>query len=257
MEGAAAVRGEGVQSVERALDILEFLSRSEGDLGVSEIGAATGLAAGTAHRLLGTLSARGYVHRDAKTRRYGLGLKSLTMATATRDRLGPLALPFLRELTRVSGETANLAVLEGNSTVYVEQAAPDRMLRIFTEPGNRVPLNATGTGKVLLAYQPPRLLDFIVGRAGMVRKTAATITDPAGLREELREVRRKGYAVDFGEQEEDVRCLAAPVFGPRGDVFAAMSISAPASRLDARKMEALVPDLKRASAALSEAFETF
>ncbi len=251
-------RGSGVQSVERALDILEFLSRSEDELGVSEIGEATGLAAGTVHRLLGTLASRGYIHKNARTRRYGLGLKSLTMAITTRERLAPLALPFLEELMEVSQETANLAIVEGNATMYIEQATPPaRMLRMFTEPGNRVPLHSTGTGKVLLAYQPPRLLDFLVGRAGLSHQTSTTITEQGQLRSELRKIRRDGYAVDYEEQEEGVRCLAAPVFGPAGEIFASISLSGPASRLHKRRIERLAPHVKKIAADLSEALETF
>lgn len=247
-----------VQSVERALDILEFLGSSGEELGVSEIGAATGLSAGTVHRLLSTLGSRGYVHRNKETRKYGLGLKSLSMAVTARERLGPLALPFLEELAEVSQETANLAILEQNSVMYVEQAAPkSRMLRIFTEPGNRVPLHSCGTGKVLLAYQPPRLLEFVLGRTGLPRYTASTITEPSQLREELRGIRRRGYAIDYGEQEEGVRCLAVPVFGPDGEIFASVSLSGPASRLESRKVEELVPHIKRIAAALSEALESF
>ncbi len=254
----AKSRQSGVQSVERTLDILEFLSRSEGELGVSKIGAATELSAGTVHRLLSTLGSRGYVHRNRETRRYGLGLKSLTMAITARERLGPLSLPFLEELAEVSQETANLAILEQNSAMYVEQASSStRMLRIFTEPGNRVSLHSCGTGKVLLAYQPPRLLEFVIGHSGLPRHTATTITDPHQLREELRTVRSQGYAIDYGEQEDGVRCLAAPVFGPDGEIFAATSLSGPASRLESRRIEELVPHIKRIAAAVSEALETF
>jgi IclR family acetate operon transcriptional repressor len=254
VEGETARTGR-VQSVERALAILEFLSRSGGDLGVSEIGEATNLAAGTVHRMLGTLTAQGYVRRDEQTRRYDLGLKSLMMAIAAQERIGPLALPFLEELVQVSQETANLAMLEGNSAVYIEQASPPtRMLRIFTEPGNRIPLHSCGTGKVLLAYQSPRLIDSIIARTGLPRQTVSTITDPSQLRTELKKVRKDGYAVDFEEQEEGVRCLATPVFGPNGEVFAAMSVSGPASRLKRGRVDELVPDAKRISTAFSEAF---
>jgi IclR family acetate operon transcriptional repressor len=249
-------RGRRVQSVERTLDVLEFLGSSEQEFGVSEIGAATGLSAGTAHRLLGTLVSRGYVRRNQRTRRYGLGLRALTMAITARERIGPLALPFLEELAEASQETANLAVLEDGSTLYIEQAfAPARTLRIFTDPGNRVPLHSTGTGKVLLAYQPPRLIEFILGRTGLSRQTVSTITEISQLRAELRRIRREGYAADYEEQEEGVRCLAAPVFGPDGNIFAAMSASGPASRLDQARMDAVVPDLKRISAALSAALD--
>lgn len=247
----------GVQSVERALDILEFVSRSEGELGVSEIGAATGLSAGTVHRLLATLGSRGYIHRNGETRRYALGLKPLTMATVTRERVGAVSLPFLEELSQVSEETANLAILEGNSAMYIEQVAPPtRMLRIFTEPGNRVSLHACGTGKVLLAYQKPRLVELLIGRVELTRYTASTITDPGQLRSELRQIRRQGYAVDYGEQEDGVRCLAAPVFGPGGEIFAAISLSGPSSRLESKRADSLVPHIKRISSALSEKLDT-
>lgn len=249
-------RERGVQSVERTLNILEFLGSSEQEFGVSEIGAATGLSAGTAHRLLGTLVARGYVHRNQGTRRYGLGLRALTMAITARERIGPLALPFLEELAEASRETANLAVLEDGSTLYIEQAFPtERTLRMFTDPGNRVPLHATGTGKVLLAYQPPRLIEFILGRTGLSRQTVNTITELPQLRAELQRIRKEGYAADYEEQEEGVRCLASPVFGPDGNIFAAMSVSGPASRLDQSRTDAIVPHLKRISAALSEALD--
>jgi IclR family acetate operon transcriptional repressor len=249
-------QGRGVQSVGRTLDILEFLGSSEQEFGVSEIGAATRLSAGTVHRLLGTLVSRGYVRKNQRTRRYSLGLRALTMAITARERIGPLALPFLKELMQKSQETANLAVLEDGSTLYIEQVFPPaRALRMFTDPGNRVPLHTTGTGKVLLAYQPPRLLEFILGRTRLSRHTVSTITDLSQLRAELQQVRRDGYASDFEEQEEGVRCLAAPVFGPDGNIFAAMSVSGPASRLDQRRMDAVVPDLKRISAALSEALD--
>ena len=249
-------RERGVQSVERTLDVLEFLGSSEQELGVSEIGAATGLSVATVHRLLGTLVSRGYVRRNGQTRRYGLGLRALTIAITARDRIGPLALPFLEELVEASQETANLAVLEDGSTLYIEQAfPPKRTLRMFTDPGNRVPLHATGTGKVLLAYQPPRLIEFILGRAGLSRQTVSTITDLAQLRAELQRIRRDGYAADYEEQEEGVRCLAAPVFGPDGNIFAAMSVSGPASRLDGVRMNAIVPNLKRIAASLSKALD--
>jgi len=249
-------RGRGVQSVERTLDVLEFLGRSETEFGVSEIGGATGLSAGTVHRLLGTLVSRGYVRRNHATRRYSLGLRALTMAITARERIGPLALPFLEELVQKCQETANLAVLEDGSVLYIEQVLPPtRTLRMFADPGNRVPLHATGTGKVLLAYQPPRLIEFILDRTGLSRQTVSTITDMSQLRAELQQIRRDGYATDYEEQEEGVRCLAAPVFGPDGNIFAAMSISGPASRLDKRRMDAMVPDLKEISAALSRALD--
>jgi IclR family transcriptional regulator, acetate operon repressor len=235
----------GVQSLERALDILEHLSRSKSELGVSEIGPAVKLANGTAHRLLATLVRRGYARQNPETRKYTLGIKALALAINVRDQLGPVARPFLRELTEISQESSNLAALERNSVVYLEQVSAPRMVRMFTEPGNRVPLHSCATGKVLLAYQSEQTIDSIIRQTGLPRFTPHTITDEQELKEELPRIREQGYAVDSEEMEEGVRCLAVPVFGADGRVLAAMSLSGPAGRLGQDRLEELIPHIKR------------
>ena len=241
----------GVQSLERALDILELLGRSESELGVTEIAPAVGLANGTAHRLLGTLIRRGYARQNPGNRKYALGIKAYTLATAAREHLGPPARPFLTELMEVSGESSNLAALEKNSVVYLEQVPAPRMVRMFTEPGNRSPLHSTGTGKVLLAYQPAEVVDHVIRQSGLQRFTAHTITDPGRLKEELERIRERGYAQDSEEMEEGVRCLAGPVFAPDGRILAAMSVSGPVGRLAGDRLEELIPHIKRISEAFS------
>ena len=245
-----------VHSVARALAILESLTRTDHELGVSEIANFTGLAIGTVHRLLTTLAYHGYVRQNAETRRYGPGMKLLSVATAVHERVGGISRPFLTRLMQASQETANMAVLEGNSTLYIEQVPPPRMLRIFTEPGNRAPLHTAGTGKVLLAYQQPNVIESIIERTGLPRATPNTITDPAVLLEVLERVRRQGYAIDLEEQEEGVCCLATPVFTPDGQLLAAMSISGPASRLSQGRLRELVPQIKSVAAALSRAINS-
>ena len=242
----------GVQSLERALDILERLSRSKSELGVSEIGPAVKLANGTAHRLLATLVHRGYARQNPETRKYALGIKALALAINVREQLGPMARPFLRELTEISRESSNLAALDRNSVVYIEQVPAPRLVRMFTEPGNRVPPHSSGTGKVLLAYQSEETIDSITRQTGLPRFTPHTITDAEQLKSELEGIRQQGYAVDSEEMEEGVRCLAAPVFGPDGSILAAMSVSGPAGRLDEDRLEVLIPHIKRISDGFSE-----
>ena len=244
-ERSSIPQGNGVQSLERALDILELLSRSETELGVTEIGPSVGLANGTAHRLLATLTRRGYARQNPETRKYALGLKALTLATSAQEHLGPLARPFLTELMEVSQESSNLASLDKNSVVYIEQVPAPRMVRMFTEPGNRSFPHATGTGKVLLAYQPEEVVDSVVRQNGLPRFTPHTITDVSRLKKELNDIREQGYALDSEEREEGVRCLAAPVFGPDGKVLAAMSISGPAGRLNEDRVKELIPYITR------------
>lgn len=244
-----------VQSIERALDLLECLARSSGWVGISELSYATGQPVGTIHRLLQTLAARGYVVRDSHTRRYALGPAFRRLAGAGLQTLDwtAIATPFLQELVEIGGETANLAVLERNRAVYEAQAQPTRLVRMFTVPGNRVPLHCTGCGKVLLAYQPDSVVASIVAEEGLPRYTETTITDLGQLLQELEMIRNQGYAIDNGEQEEGVRCIAVPVYGSKGKVVAALSISGPSSRVDSRYIPTLLPHIKRISAAISSA----
>lgn len=242
-----------VHAVGRALAILEALTRSDEELGVSDTAQLTGLAVGTVHRLLKTLAYHGYVRQNVVTRRYGPGVKLLSVAAAAHERVGAIARPFLTRLMQVSQETANMAVLESNSTLYIEQVPPPRILRIFTAPGNRVPLHTAATGKVLLAYQQPHIIESIIEQTGLPRATPRTITDRSTLLRVLEQVRNQSYAVDTEEQEEGVCCVAAPVFTPDGQILAAMSVSGPASRLSQGRLNDFVPHIRSIGAALNRA----
>lgn len=251
-DGSPVQRSSGVQSLERALDILEVLGRSDGELGVSEIGEEVGLANGTVHRLLATLTHRGYARQNPRGRKYTLGVKTLMLASSAHERLGPFSRPFLRELMEASGESSNLATLDKTSVIYLEQVPSPRMVRMFTEPGNRVTPHSSGTGKVLLAYQTEHAVDSILRRTELPRFTKYTTTDPGRLKEELARIREQGYALDSEEMEEGVRCLAAPVFGPDGGIVAAISISGPVGRLDGSRLDEMIPLIKRVAREFSE-----
>ena len=250
--GRSESRPAGVQSLERALDILEVLSSSESEQGISEIAEEVGLANGTVHRLLTTLTYRGYARQNFPSRKYALGVKTMMLASSAREQLGPLSDPFLKELTAQSGESSNLATLDKTSVVYLAQVPSTRMVRMFTEPGNRVTPHSSGTGKVLLAYQPQSVVDAIVRRTGLPRFTRHTITDAAVLSEELGRIRERGYALDSEEMEEGVRCLAAPIFGPDGSPMAAISVSGPVGRLGDSRLEDLIPLIKRIATEFSD-----
>ncbi len=242
-----------MQSIERALDLLAHLACTSGWMGISELSEATGQPVGTIHRLLKTLAIREYVVRDSRTRRYALGpaFRRLASTGLQTPNWIEIATSHLQELVEISGETANLAVLERNRAVYEAQAQPRRMVRMFTELGNRVPLHSTGCGKVLLAYQSESVIASIIAESGLPRYTETTVTDRRQFQQELELIRQQGYAMDNGEQEEGVRCLAVPVHGAKGRVVAALSISGPSSRLDSRDIPKLLPHLKRISAAIS------
>jgi IclR family transcriptional regulator, acetate operon repressor len=251
----ASQRGnDGVQSVERAFELLEALAEPGDGKGVSELGRITGLPVATIHRLLATMVAKGYVRQDSASHRYLLGSHLIRLGEAAIRLFASFAHPYLAELMEASGETANLAVFEDGHVAYVAQV-PSRhhRVRMFTEVGRRVMPHSSGVGKVVLAFRPRPEVEALLDRIGLPRRTSRTITDPARFLAELDAIARQGYALDSGEEEVGVRCLAVPVFGVGGSV-AAMSVSAPEGRLQSGDIERILPEMLRISAALSGAF---
>ncbi|MCF6469532.1 IclR family transcriptional regulator [Nonomuraea sp. MG754425] len=232
--------------MERALDVLEALAEHGGEAGVSEIAARTGLPYGTIHRLLQTLLARGYVRQESD-RRYALGGGLVRLGGIAESMVGAWAQPYLARMVELSGETANLAVLEGDFVVYVAQAPSPRRLRMFAEVGRRVLPHSTAVGKVLLAGRPAAEATAVFERTGMPRRTPNTITDLPAMLAELVAVRSRGYAMDLGEEELGVHCLAVPVRdGTR--VVAAMSVSGPAGRIDTLDRDDLAERMRKIAA---------
>jgi IclR family acetate operon transcriptional repressor len=223
------VRG-GVQSVDRALEILVLLSESDEPQGITELARSTGLPHSTLHRLLASLIRHGYARQERSSRKYTAGSGLIRLAARAGRLLGNGARPYLADLAASTGETANLAVLDDTHVVYVAQVESRYRMRMFTEVGNRVLPHATAVGKVLLAALPEGEVERIISQTGLPAKTPRSITDPAQLRRELLRVADTGFALDDEEQEIGVRCLAVPVKS-RSGVGAAMSISAPAGRL--------------------------
>ena len=224
-----------VQSVDRALDVLEAVADA-GELGVSEVAARTGLVVSTAHRLLASLADRGYVRQSATHGRYQLGLKVLELASGQQAQTAALcaaARPHLERVQSVTRETTNLVILVGDRVVYVDQVAGRHSMRMFTELGSSALAHTTGSGKAMLAYQPAQTIAQIYPRARepFERLTPRTHTTLESLEAEFGRIRRRGYARDDEEHEEGVSCVAAPVFDGTGTAFAAISISAPTSRL--------------------------
>lgn len=232
-----------VQSVARTLDILELLGTSDRPLGVVAIAEAVGLPQATAHRLLQTLLHRGWARQDGD-RRYGLGSTMLRFGETIHKQLAAAARPFLQRVVALTGETANLAVLEGDHAVYVDQVASRHRLRTFAEVGHRVPLHSTAVGKVLVAHLDDETALGSLERAGLPVRTSLTITDLGRFRDEMASVRHLGYAVDDGEEAEGIYCVAVPVGDAEGGALCALSVSAPASRVSAEQAPGLSSTLR-------------
>lgn len=240
----------GVQSVARAFRVLEALGSQGGEASLGELAAATDLTAPTIHRLVRTLVDLGAV-RQLPDRRYALGPAVIPLGEHAARLLGAWARPALERLESATHETANLAILDGDAVVYVAQVPSRHRMRMFTEVGRRVLPHATGVGKALLADLPHDRVLALVGRTGMPRYTDATIGTAPALLAELAAVRQRGYAIDEGEQEVGVRCLAVAV--PGAATPTAVSVSGPAARVTDEAAAAMVPALLEAAAGLAGA----
>ncbi|WNV75357.1 IclR family transcriptional regulator [Geodermatophilus sp. DSM 44513] len=239
---------DGVQSLERAFLLLELMADAGGEVAISRLAAESGLPVSTIHRLVRTLVSRGYV-RQLPSRRYVLGPRLIHLGEFAARELTTWARPHLTWLVDAIGETANLAVLDGDRVVYAAQVPSRHSMRMFTEVGRRVHLHCTGVGKVLLAQLPAGTARELLVRGGMPARTDRTVTDPDRLLADLPVIAAQGYAVDDGEQEAGVRCVAVPV--PGGSAAGAISVSGPAGRLALDAVPRVVPLLQQAAAALA------
>jgi IclR family acetate operon transcriptional repressor len=191
------------------------------------------------------------VRHDA-SRKYSVGSAALLLGDAAQRSLARSARPFLGELVEAYGETANLAVLEGDDVVYVAQVSSPHTLRMFAEVGRHVPPHSTAVGKVLLAALPRERALSILRRTGLPRRTSATITSIEDFGHELDRVRERGWAADEEEQEAGVRCVAVPVGGyESAPVVAAVSLSGPAERFGGSRDPRLVETMKRVGRAFA------
>lgn len=242
----------GVQSVDRALTVLEILAR-DGHAGVSEMAEEMGLHKSTVFRLLGSLVNRGMVHQNSGRGKYQLGFGILRLASSIPGRLSLVheARPVLEQLAEDYKETVNLAVLRSNYAVNVDQAMGPSTLASYDWVGSLTPLHATSSGKVLLAALPVDERDRILKETGLPPRTPRTITDRNKLENQLLEVSRNGYAITREEFEIGLIAAAVPIVNHEGSVIASVSISGPAFRFDPETVPGLLEDLKQAGRQIS------
>ncbi|MFC0109037.1 IclR family transcriptional regulator [Kibdelosporangium aridum] len=239
----------GVQSLQRAFDLLEGLADAGGEASLSELAATSGLPMPTIHRLIRTLVTLGYV-RQHPNRRYALGSRLIRLGENAGRQFGTWARPLLAELVDEVGETANLAVLEHDEVVYVAQAPSRHSMRMFTEVGRRLLPHGTGVGKAMLSQMPQQDVRELLKRTGMPAYTPNTFRDPDLLLMHLAEIANRGYAIDESEQELGVRCIAVPVKGTPSP--AAISISGPEGRLTDEIVQKVAPVVQRVAEAISD-----
>jgi IclR family acetate operon transcriptional repressor len=234
-----------IQSVARALNILEILSKAQGEdrggeMQLGEIALATALNVSTCHHILLTLMNRGYVAQHKRGRAYFLGLKihELSSNRARQFSLAESAMPELRQLNKVTGENVHLAVLQGDDLVILAQLASHRVVRVNLDAINLTnSSHANAIGKSILAWLPDIEIERIVSQKGLTQFTVRTITDFDDLKENLRLVRRFGYALDREEFLPGVASVGTALRDQAGTVLGSVSSTLPESRANDENIE--------------------
>ncbi|MHB8156404.1 MAG: IclR family transcriptional regulator [Desulfocucumaceae bacterium] len=240
-----------VHSVERALAILEALGRNSQGYGCTELGQLLGLHKSTVHRLVSTLLSYGFAEKDPYTEKYKLGTKIMHLGLEALNSLDfrKVSIPYLQELVQLSGETVQLAVLDGNEVLILERDHSPEAITVNL--GLRGYVHCTAEGKVLLAFIPAEKALALLESRDMHKFTINTITEINQMTSHLEKVRSQGFAINAEEMVDGVRAIAAPVFDHTGKIKAALSITGPSSRLTLERIYRLVTVLKETCTSIS------
>lgn len=237
----------GVQSITRALAILEALAESDEGLTLSELSRRVALPPSSAHRILTTLQRRRFVRFDPATMSWAVGVQAFAVGNAfarSRD-LVSLALPPMRRLMLESGETANFLMLDGREVICMAQVQSQQMVRAISRPGSGMGLHRSAAGKAILAHMTEQEVAELIGGVELPRYTENTITTAEALARELDLIRDRGISVDNEEFSLGLRCIAAPVFDETGAAPAAISLAGPAARITLARVPALAALVRR------------
>jgi DNA-binding IclR family transcriptional regulator len=241
-------RSPGVRAVERSLAILTAFTGEGPELTLDEISLRTNLPKSTAHRLIQTLMAAGFLERGRQGGSYRLSVTAAQLGTiALRDRTREAICEVIIRLRNETGETVGLSVLEGAQMVVVERLVSRHQLRYNLQLGSRLPAHATSSGKVLLADRPEHELRRLFASPRLAAFTPRTIASLDALVAHLAEVGAAGYAIDDEEYLAGLRCISVPVRDLHGNVTHALGIAGVAARLTVDELLALRPQLEEAS----------
>lgn len=231
-----------VQTIERAAVIFDILSQSPNGLSLGELARKAILPKGTTHRLLSSMAYFDFIRQEPTTKNYHLGFKLVELGNTLLGQidLRSQARSFLIKLSETVRETVHLVVLDRDKALYVDKVdlhIKTSGLQMVSRLGSRIPLHCSSVGKVLLAHMEKSDAQRLISETVLDRKTKNTITDPKELMQHLPLVRMNGYAIDDEENEDGIRCVAAPIRNGNGRVVAAMSISGPTTRITMERIE--------------------
>ncbi|OUR75459.1 IclR family transcriptional regulator [Alphaproteobacteria bacterium 46_93_T64] len=251
----SSARTGQVQSITRALAILNTIASSASGMKLTEIARELSLAPSTTHRLLTTLQEERYVQYDRDTSRWQVGIQAFVSGNgflSSRD-LVSVARPYMRRMMEENGETVNLAISEGDDVIYMAQVESREMMRVYSKPGNRVPLHCSGVGKAMLMLMAEKDINRIFQIAGLPKLTDKTLLDLPSLKAELNKSRQRGFATDDEEHAVGLRCVASVIYDEYAEPYAALSISGPTARISTGRLLKLGETVKQFSADITAA----
>lgn len=251
-DGSQAANSMTIQVIERATRLLDALAGESEPVTLKALAAATDLHPSTAHRILNDLVSARYVER-VDSGLYQLGMRLLELGSLVRGRLNvrEAAIDAMQSLHKLTGQTVNLSIQQGDEIVYVDRAWSERSgMQVVRAIGGRAPLHLTSTGKLFLSVADARQIRSYATRTGLAGNTRNSITTFDSLDKELALVRRLGYARDNEELEMGVRCIAAGIRDDTGRLVAGLSISAPAERMQDGWVQQLVETARTISGTL-------
>jgi IclR family acetate operon transcriptional repressor len=234
--------GDGlVQSLNRALRLLELLAEDDDGYRLVDLAQRAGLSTSTTHRLLTTLEQKRFVQFDREANLWHVGVQCFAVGSAfgRRRSITTLALPVMRRLRDLTGETVNLGLADGGDLVFLTQVESRELMRAMGKPGGRTPLACTALGQSILAAMSDDDITEYLRQHGLPRLTPNSIARPTRLHEVLEEARRAGYAVDHEENAVGLRCVAAVIHNEHRHAIAAVSAAGPTVRVTLRR----VPEL--------------
>ncbi len=243
-----------IQSVKRALKILDLFNKQETELKITDISERMQLHKSTVHSLLKTLQEFRYIDQNPENGKYRLGLKLVERGNFVINSMDitKVAKKYLINLSKETGQTSHLGILEGQAGVYIDKVEGENALIRYSRIGKRIPLHSTAIGKALLAFKSPEEIEHLLNGYEFKQQTDNTITNKEEFLEELERVRLQGYGVDSQENEQGVRCIAVPIINYEGCVLAAISISTLISRVNDRELMDYIKLLKKVETQLSE-----
>lgn len=227
-----------IQTIDRMIQIMDCFSIDQYELGVREVARLTGLSPSVCGRLMMALRNNGLLIQNQESKEYSVGPKSLRWSEVYTTNLDirNVALPIINELLLETKETISLYILDGDERLCVERMESAQNVRIVARIGRRLPLYAGSAGKLMLAFLPEKRQEEIISRTTFQPFTPKTIVDVKELKEQLKIIRKQGYAFSDGEWVEDAAGIAAPIFDMKGDILAALTISGPSFRFTKEKI---------------------